>query len=344
MIQNKRTKRKGGNKIILYVIILVALGFMHLYDRFFGEVQTPAAIELSTTSTDKPSLEHTSGPTAESAATPGTKPKPIAKRNDLYRTGWAELPAENVDNSLYYAHHTISSEGRRNYSVCFSKQYRCPVWVAYPLHASYKGNAKRSDSFGFDPTISIDIQPLLRRSFGEYTRGHLVGSAERTSSVEANQQTFYATNIAPQLQAGFNSSNGAWNNMERFVDRQVCADTLYVVTGCLFEDFTDANGHTIEASTTVNKNDNRKIAVPTAFYKVLLRTRKGNTGRSVYDCKPEELKCAAFIAGHCSSAGVKPSASTMMSVEELERITDIEFFAGVKNAPKNKANAKDWGL
>lgn len=329
----RRTRRKSGNRIILYVIALLALGFMHLYNRFFGEEQPHTC-----------AIEHT---TPSSAATTQAESSPQPSetaRKDIYRSGWAELPTERADKDRYYSHHTISSESRRNFSVCFSRQHRCPVWVAYPLHTSYKGEAKRSDSFDYDPSLAIDIQPLLRRSFGEYTRGHLVGSAERTSSAEANRQTFYATNIAPQMQAGFNASNGAWNNLERFTSRQMCADTLYVVTGCLFEDFTDTDGTEIKASSTINKNDGKRIGVPTAFYKVLLRTRRGNTGRSVYDCKSEELKCAAFVVGHRSAAGYKPSASTMMSVEELECITGEEFFAGVKNAPKKVANAKDWGL
>ena len=345
MIRHRRTRRKSGNRIILYTVALLALGVMHLYHRFFNDGQSYPAIEISAPK----ATEAASAPSAESSSSaPKPAPAPTqqaeAIRNDIYRTGWAELPAERKDKELYYTHHTISSESRRNYSVCFSREHRCPVWVAYPLHASYKGETKRSDSFTFDPTLPMEIQPLLRRSFGEYTRGHMLGSAERTSSSEANKQTFYATNVAPQIQAGFNSSNGAWNNMERMVDRQVCADTLYVVTGCLFEEFSDTNGIKIKASTTINKNDQQKVGVPTAFYKVLLRTRKGNTGRSVYDCKAEDLKCAAFIVGHCSAAGRKPTAATMMSVKELEQITGIEFFASVKNAPKDRVDAKDWGL
>lgn len=360
MIRHRRTRRKSGNRIILYIIALIALGVMYLYERIFGEEQAATdTIELTTqdtssqpshtvasqpeqTTSGKPERTGLTSPAKEENE-PQSLPTNVA-RNDLYREGWAELPAEKRNKEFYYAHHIIKGEARRNYSVCFSRKHRCPVWVAYPLHPSYKGDTKRSDSFDYDPALPIDIQPLLRRSFGEYTRGHLLGSAERSSSMEANQQTFYATNIAPQTQEGFNASNGAWNNLERFAARQMCADTLYVVTGCLFDDFTDSDGTNIKATTTTNKNDGKKIAVPTAYYKVLLRTRKGNTGRSVYHCKAEELKCAAFIVGHRSAAGRKPTAASMMSVEELERIAGVEFFAGVANAPKDVANARDWGL
>ena len=33
----------------------------------------------------------------------------------------------------------------------------------------------------------------------------------------------------------------------------------------------------------------------------------------------------------------------MISIKELERLTGVDFFAGV-NAPENTARAEDWGL
>jgi DNA/RNA endonuclease G (NUC1) len=203
---------------------------------------------------------------------------------------------------------------------------------------------KRVDNYDFDPTLPVNIQITLNRSYGDYTRGHMLGSGERTASREMNNQTFYVTNIAPQLREGFNERGGAWNNLEYFVDRQLCADTLYVVTGAIYDDFTAPDGTNIKARTTVNKNDNKRVGVPTAYYKALLRTKSGRTGKSVMECKASELKCAAFIVAHRSDSGHKPTAEDMISIKELERLTGVNFFANVPNAPENKAEAKDWGL
>ena len=241
----------------------------------------------------------------------------------------------------YVVSHTVG--GRRNYTVCYSSEHRSPVWVAAPVHRSYTGSVKRVDNYDFDPSLPVNIQPRLARSYGDYTRGHMLGSAERTASRELNNQTFYVTNIAPQLRDGFNERGGAWNNLEAFVDRQICADTLYVVTGAIYERFTDSDGTIIEPRTTVNKNDGERVGVPTAYYKALLRTKSGRTGRAVGECRASELKCAAFIVGHRSASGRKPSAKDMISIKELERLTGVDFFAGV-NAPENTARAEDWGL
>ena len=337
----RRTKRLPSSRGLIYLVLVVLLmGARYIYNNYMTPTERQGATTLANFAGEETPAESSAEAPAESAT---------ASRRKAKRTGWAELPAEVVDQDLYYAYHTISEEGshdtRRNYTTCFSRELRCPVWVAAPMHRSYTGDIQRTDSYQPDPKLPTNIQPLLSRSYGgAYSRGHLLGSAERTSSREANIQTFYVSNIAPQLREGFNAWGGAWNNLEAFADKQVCADTLYVVTGCLFTEYEDTDGTIIKPTTHSNRNDSQRVGVPTAYYKALLRTRSGRSGKSVRECKAQELKCAAFIVGHRSAQGRKPSAEEMISIEELERLTGFEFFTNVKNAPKHEANARDWGL
>jgi DNA/RNA endonuclease G (NUC1) len=320
----RRTKRMGGRRSIIYLIVVgLLLAAHYIYDNFAPEVVVAAEPSEEVMPIEDPSAE------AAPRKTTGTQ--------------WAELPAmkRQSDDIYITSHH---SGEMRNYTVCYSSEHHAPLWVAAPRHRAYTGDVKRVDNYDFDPTLPVNIQTRLNRSYGDYTRGHMLGSAERTATTHMNNQTFYVTNIAPQLRDGFNESGGAWNNLEYFVDRQVCADTLYVVTGAIYERFTDSDGTTIEPRTTKNKNDGKLIGVPTAYYKVLLRTKSGRTGRSVRECSASELKCAAFIVGHRSASGRKPSAEDMIPVRELERMTGIDFFAAVPNAPEKEANPADWGL
>ena len=320
----RRTHKLGGNKTIIYIIVVVLLvAGNYLYDNFAPEQAEAAALE---------EVEFTESP----AEAPAPKSKTA-------HAGWAELPSHKASNDIYITSHLLG-DNRRNYTVCYSREQRAPLWVAAPVHRAYKGDVKRVDNYDFDPTLPVNIQITLNRSYGDYTRGHMLGSGERTATREMNNQTFYVTNIAPQLREGFNERGGAWNNLEYFVDRQICADTLYVVTGAIYDDFTAPDGTNIKARTTVNKNDNKRIGVPTAYYKALLRTKSGRTGKSVVECKASELKCAAFIIPHRSDSGHKPTVEDMISIKELERLTGVNFFANVPNAPESKAEAKDWGL
>ena len=263
--------------------------------------------------------------------------------------GWFELPAQKDDNhdgiddddpDLYYSWTMRADAPKiRNFSCCYSKSMIHPVWVAAPFHSCYTGSSGRNDSYKNDPAIGC----AQSSKFTGYTRGHMVGSSDRTVSKETNRQAFYYSNIAAQLSSGFNTGGGAWNNLESFVDGKWCSDTLYMVNGCIFESFTDRYGSTVSAKKGTN-GAGSAFQVPTAFYKVMLRTKSGKTGKRVDQCTADELMCVAFILTHRSNAGHKPSAKDMYSVEEVEELTGLNFFVNVPNAPKSTYSPSDWGL
>lgn len=273
---------------------------------------------------------------------------------------WFELPKIedsdkngiwDSDNSLHLAFHYCAGgekgpDGKmkaRNYSVCYSGEHHCPVWVAAPRHSMYVGKADRSN-YGQDPDIASEIQYNSKATGGGCNKGHMLGSAERTSSTETNRQVFYYTNIAPQLSTGFNTGGGGWNLLEDYIDTQVVKDTLYEVVGCYFKTFTDGYGNTVNPK-TISFGGRNDVSMPTMFYYAVLRTKKGNSGKSVKDCKADELQCVAFVRAHTNSLkGQEPSSKEMMSIADLERLTGFSYFAGVPNAPKDSFKASDWGL
>ena len=272
---------------------------------------------------------------------------------------WFELPKIedsdkngiwDSDNSLHLAFHYCAGgekgpDGKtaRNYSVCYSGEHHCPVWVAAPRHSMYVGKADRRN-YGLDPDIASEIQYKSKDTGGGCNKGHMLGSAERTSSPETNRQVFYYTNIAPQLSTGFNTGGGGWNLLEDYIDTQVVKDTLYEVVGCYFKTFTDGYGNTVNPK-TISFGGRNDVSMPTMFYYAVLRTKKGNSGKSVKDCKADELQCVAFVRAHTNSLkGQEPSSKEMMSIADLERLTGFSYFAGVPNAPKDSFKASDWGL
>ena len=287
---------------------------------------------------------------------------------------WAELPALNYthytsegdyyldnnhyslyqDGTLYVAHHwtTVSTGNghyRRNYTTCWSSEYKCPLWVAAPLHTSYNGNAKRKDNYRSDPNIPSDIQYSASSSGNSaYTRGHMLASNQRLLNQDVNNQVFYYTNIAPQA-SYMNGQGTGWNNLEDYIMGEKgnggynCSDTLYVVIGNYFENYTDGNGlsATKQRDTFMGSN----VQIPTMLYVVALRTKKGNLGKSVKDCSADELQCAAFCrAQNPGNNGRAVTANDIITVSELERLTGFTFFANVPNAPKSTFKASDWGL
>lgn len=286
-------------------------------------------------------------------------PEPVPGMTGKY--GWYELPQINYtqsgnylidssDKNLYYAHHICAGGekgpgGRtaRNYTVCFSAEHHCPVWVAAPRHKMYQSGASRTDAYARDPNIPSDIQYSSKSTGGGCNKGHMLGSAERLSSTATNKQVFYYSNIAPQYTDTFNTGGGGWNILEDWVDGQVCSDTLYVVIGAYFDKYTDRRGYT-DSPATISYCGRNDVHRPTMFYYILLRTKSGSSGKPLSQCTSSELKCAAFVRSHKTPKSTVVSEKDLMSVSDLERITGFTYFPNVPQAPKSSFKASDWGL
>ena len=286
-------------------------------------------------------------------------PTPVPGQSGKY--GWYELPTisysqsgsyliDTKDDDLYYAHHMCAGGEKgpggktaRNYTVCFSAEHHCPVWVAAPRHKMYQSGASRTDAYAKDPAIPSDIQYNSKSTGGGCNKGHMLGSAERLSSTATNKQVFYYSNIAPQYTDTFNTGGGGWNTLEDWVDGQVCSDTLYVVIGAYFDKYTDRRGYT-DSPATISYGGRNDVSRPTMFYYILMRTKSGSSGKALKDCTASEIKCAAFVRSHKTPKGVKVSEQDMMSVSDLEKITGFTYFPNVPQAPKDSYRAADWGL
>ena len=274
---------------------------------------------------------------------------------------WAELPAmtdadndghHDIDDNIYYSQHWCAGGEKcgtgkdahtaRNFTACFSKKDHCPLWVAAPRHAMYVGGG-RHDAYKPDPKIPADIQYYSKSTGAGCNKGHLLGSHERTKTTATNHQVFYYSNIAPQNGSTYNTGNGAWNNLEGVIDGFDCSDTLYQVVGCYFKDWTSKSGISAKAK-KISYGGRNDVSWPTMMYIAVLRTKKGNTGKSVLDCSTDELKCAAFCISHNEAKGHKPNKSDMMSISELEKLTGFSYFVNVPNAPKDTFDPKDWGI
>jgi DNA/RNA endonuclease G (NUC1) len=230
---------------------------------------------------------------------------------DPKKVGWMELPA--MDNTAYgyYSHSfTMSSKAYRNYTFAWSQKDHAAAWVAYPLCKTYTNKAvQRTDAWAYDPLLGSELSAAPFSGYaGDYARGHQLPSADRLCCREANEQTFYGTNIVPQLNE---HNEGIWAGLEDHV-RWVAndSDTTYVVTGCIL------NGAT-EFSTD---SDGKKVTIPTAFFKALLRY-EANASGNVWTG-------AAFYTDHKQYSNHDFKAISM-SIDELEQKTGYDFFVNL---------------
>lgn len=245
---------------------------------------------------------------------------------------WLELPAAVEQPDCRYVTHYVTVNGKsvRNYTLFFDTSERIAYWVAYPHCKMYLGNVGRTNDFQLDPSFSASEQ--MNSTIKGYDRGHQIPSGDRTATEEMNIQTFYYTNMTPQL-AGFNQK--IWVDLENKVRIWVNAcDTLYVVTGAVLK--TVGGNETVKY---VEDKSGNPIAVPNYYFKVLMQLRL-NGGNPTY-------KAIAFWFKHQNNDGAV-SAADASSVDDIERKTGIDFFANLPEDIQTQVEAqfapREWGL
>lgn len=257
-------------------------------------------------------------------------------QQNLPATIWAEIPEMTSNSNYQYTTHYVSynSHSIRNYSLCFDRTKKLALWVAYPIHSAYLGSAGRTDAWGFDPNISSSDQVdcILRSYQGNYDRGHQIPSADRTGSSDMNAQTFYMSNMTPQLDR---LNQDMWAKLEEKVRSNKCTDTLFVVTGCYFT--AGSNQSTYDGAGQV-------APIPTNYFKVILRTKSGSTGKAIKDCTDNELISIGFWVEHRSYGNIQPPTTICTSVSDIENKTGFKFFPQVSATVKQQNNPSQWGI
>ena len=240
---------------------------------------------------------------------PDPEPDP-APETELSKTGWLELPAMDNPDLGYYTHSfEMNGKTYRNYSFGWSQADRVALWVAYPLCKLYtNGSVGRTNEWALDPLLGEDSAAPFGGYAGSYARGHQLPSADRQCCYEANAQTFYGTNMTPQLNA---HNEKIWADLEAKVRGYAnTSDTTYVVTGVI-----------VSPSSKKEKDSyGKSVTVPDAYFKAVLKYSKSSTLGA--------WNAAAFYLEHRAySGGVGKEHS--MSVDELEEMTGLDFFVNL---------------
>ncbi|MBS9774627.1 MAG: DNA/RNA non-specific endonuclease [Tenacibaculum sp.] len=207
----------------------------------------------------------------------------------------------------------------QGYSLSYSEPHEQAEWVAYSFHKKDLSRAKRKRPY-FETDEKVKTKSAHWRSYKQsgYDRGHLCPAGDRRKTKDLYNETFLTSNISPQKH-DFNS--GIWQELEKEIRYWTKKyEHLYIVTGGIL---TDKNLKTIGKD---------KVAVPRRFYKILL------------DYTKPDIKAIAFLIPHKSSN--RPLYEFVVSIDEIENITGIDFFPSLPDDLENKLessnNYKKW--
>jgi len=228
------------------------------------------------------------------------------------------------------------------YGVNFSTEWDTSIksqrWSCYQMYNSNTGGgAGRYDSYanGYPHDEDMPKAYLLPgdpyRGSG-YQHGHICPSADRQYSKEANRQTFFLSNMQPQLKE-FNEVDYIWERMEKQVRSWNVGkfrDTLYV-----------CKGGTIDGGRTIGfiGSGANRIPVPKYFFMAVL-------------CKNSQgYKAIGLYVEHKRYGKKEAVADYVVNIRQLETLTDIDFFCNLPDNIENQVETLDidntkrtWGL
>ncbi len=208
----------------------------------------------------------------------------------------------------------------QNYSLSYSEPYEQAEWVAYELKSSHLSSTNhKRPYFEIDNAVKSGAAHWRNYKQSGYDRGHLCPAGDRRFSKAAHDETFLTSNISPQ-EHQFNA--GVWNRLEQKVRYWAKKyDGVFVVTGGILKDGLKTIGE-------------ERVAVPNQFYKIVLDNTNGNP------------KVLAFLMNHNDSD--MPLYKFVVSVDEVEKLTGIDFFPELDDAIENKIEAsssyKNWSF
>ena len=201
---------------------------------------------------------------------------------------------------------------RTAYTTSYNKDTRLPNWVAWHLTSARTSGPYSREGKKFE----IDTEARGTRADNSdyynsgYDRGHLCPAADNKWSERAMTESFLYTNACPQVHS---LNAGDWQEMEnKCRDWALAYGDIYIVCGPILY------------NTTHKTIGSHKVVVPEAFFKVVL-------------CTNGEPKAIGFI--YKNADGNRPMGDYVNTVDEVERITGIDFFPSLPDDIENKIEA-----
>ncbi len=206
------------------------------------------------------------------------------------------------------------------YTVSYNPDWCIPNWVAYELtRAEANGTGERGNRFEPDPDVKGASPTYKDYSSSKYDRGHMAPAGDMKWDQTAMQECFYLSNICPQ---DHNLNSGDWNELEmkiRYWARKF--GNVYIACGPIMSNNPETIGY-------------NNVAVPDAFFKVCLCQINGS------------WQAIGFVFQN--KAGHQRLSYYSKSVDEVEKITGIDFFPNLEDDLENKVESSvsisAWGL
>ena len=284
-------------------------------------------------------------------STPSNQDKPTSLIGNEAKAYQQRLEVPKVKDQSMFIVHSTTKYGV-TYTEEWDKDQRTQRWAAYSItdanavsnwkRENWRGTTWKGAYWDGDPFQEDSIIPYMYRTHASdhynngFDRGHIVNSQDRLMSQNANGQTYYLSNMQPQLNS-FNA--GIWLNMENWVHNLGFNKTkrkmLYVAKGGTTTPTASIPNPLLTAQEVYDLTRRScSIPVPRYFWMAILRLDNN-----------DQYHAIAFWAEHKNNQDSKIKNYTI-SIDELEARTGIDFFPNLPDDVEAGVEAKrdltDW--
>jgi endonuclease G len=224
------------------------------------------------------------------------------------------VPLQTADR-----HGQIQILNNASYMAGYSDALKNPLWVAYRVFDVPVLNHGPRPSFRTDVRTGARVAPGDYRGSG-YDRGHMAPNFAIATRYgrPGQRETFLMSNIIPQTPS---INRYLWRDLEERIAVRYgrYLGEVWVITGPVFSDPV--------------KRLRSGVAVPSAYYKIVL------------DEDGDTLRVMAFLVQSRAPPYTRLK-STLVSVDEVERLTGLDFFAdlpqGVQGGLESGPAGRFW--
>lgn len=189
----------------------------------------------------------------------------------------------------------------------YSEKHEQAAWVMHMVLPDVaEGNVSRTNDFREDELVSTGTAVTEDYWYSGYDRGHLAPSADFRWSQRALSESYFYSNMSPQLPE---LNRESWAELENLIREYVVENNeeLYVVTGPVLRD---------DLPKMQNEGRKNEVSIPSLFYKVVL------------DISGEEKRGVAFLMKN--GVNSKPILTYAVSIDSLESLTGLNFFPNLE--------------
>ncbi|EJX08412.1 DNA/RNA endonuclease G [gut metagenome] len=321
-----RKKKAGSNRWLIAVLIILVL-IPVSYGLYLYWQQEHNRQEREQTETTETTVVEQETPQRKPATKPGTKPSPApaTKPGRGNHQSGNVTPAADKGMALYVPNskeleipRMLSPRKEQfiqhlGYVVSYNPDKKVPNWVAYELtRQETQGKAKRSDRFVADPAVRGAMATNTDYNRSGYDKGHMAPAADMKWNSQAMKESFYFSNMCPQHPQ---LNRRGWKDLEEKIRDWAIADSaIIVICGPIYG----------KQTKTIGKG---KVAVPQRFFKVVLSPF----------VKP--MRAIGFLFNN--QQAVEPLSTYAVSVDCIEKLTQMDFFAPLPDDIEKQIEAED---